>query len=141
MQEIMNIGDYRVVEIKEKKHLLKCVESESPIGNGCLGCSFVSQGKKPTCKMPYMCDTDKPNWNGCPVLLKSLMVLKDLGALNEEGLLPCPRCGSYPRIIDDDDGYFSFFHICTGDDDAMVKTESRLYHSRQECVNACNRRA
>lgn len=63
----------------------------------------------------------------------------ELGILNNEGLIPCSRCGSYPSIIEDN-GFFSFFHICTGDDDAMVKTESRMYGSRKECVDACNRR-
>ena len=58
-------------------------------------------------------------------------------------LKPCPFCGSKKVHLysDKDPSLHGFIHLCTIDDDAMVKIESRLFQSEVEAIKAWNRRA
>lgn len=57
-------------------------------------------------------------------------------------LKPCPFCGSKKvhMYSDEDPTLHGFIHLCTIDDDAMVKIESRLFSSEEEAIKAWNRR-
>ena len=65
--------------------------------------------------------------------------IKDLGILNDDGLLPCPFCGEYPTIKEEldehDERIYSVEHECT-----MCITTG-WNHDKQEVIDAWNRRA
>ena len=58
-------------------------------------------------------------------------------------LKPCPFCGSKKvhMYSDKDPTLHGFIHLCTIDNDVMVKIESRLFPSEEDAINAWNRRA
>ena len=63
---------------------------------------------------------------------------KDLGILNEDGLLPCPFCGEYPTIKEEldenDERIYAVEHECN-----MCITTG-WNHDKQEVIDAWNRR-
>lgn len=67
----------------------------------------------------------------------TLIEMKDLGILNEEGLLPCPFCGEYPKIIHPTENMpvVSIVHTRLGH-----RILLEFFSSKQEAIDAWNRR-
>lgn len=107
------LNEQWVEELDGKKHMLKAVECGE---HWCDGCCFnTGEGN---------CSWDSPKYcrNG------SEYRIKDLGILNEDGLLPCPFCGEYPgkRV---------------GNDTWKCGCEIGAIATWQEAIDAWNRRA
>lgn len=94
-QEFRKLGEQWVEEINGEMHMLKAVNYTE----GCNGCVFLRYDPDEF----YTCNRCRL---GCPV--DDEKIIKDLGVLNKEGLLPCPFCGEYPKIKYGVDG--SFWH-------------------------------
>ena len=91
-------------------------------GNTCHGCCYVDKWDD---------DCLNPN-QACPV--GKGVIVKDLGPVNEDGLLPCPFCGEYPNL--ENNGYF--WYCCTNDD---CLAEVGTGKTKQEAIDIWNRRA
>jgi len=118
------IGEQWVEEIDGKQHMLKAVDSTY----NCNGCA-------------YLCDNGKCSHESiieCPVY-RIDAIIRDLGPVNKEGLLPCPFCGDFPTIKEEldenDESIYSVEHEC----EAVVITTG-WNHDKQECIDAWNRR-
>ena len=126
------LGEQWIEVIDGKKHMLKAVlqpKQQSRLYNGndthpCFKCFF--QMDDYDCAYPsdkWVCDMQRG------------VIIKDLGILNENGVLPCPFCGSYPEL------FTTFWQNasaisctscgCTSDDE---------YKSLQQAIDAWNRR-
>lgn len=70
-------------------------------------------------------------------------IIKDLGILNDDGLLPCPFCGEYPVVENayegcgytPPDGYWRVY--CSNDNHEISVSSGKR---RQESIDAWNRR-
>ena len=109
-----------IEEIDGKKHMLKAVN----YSEGCNGCIFLRYDPDEF----YTCNRSRL---GCPV--DDGMIIKDLGILNEDGLLPCPFCEEYPNL--ENNGYF--WYCCTNDD---CLAEVGTGKTKQEAIDIWNRR-
>ena len=83
----------------ENGRMYKAVEGPKIVnglmeGNTCHGCCYVDKWDD---------DCLNPN-QACPV--GKGVIIKDLGPVNEEGLLGCPFCGAFPivRCIEEQEG-------------------------------------
>ena len=107
------LGEQWIEVIDGKKHMVKEVKSDNE-HVACPRCMF--SGGYGTCVYP---EDDCPVPNG--------YYIKDLGTLNEEGLLPCPFCGEYPgkRV---------------GNDNWKCGCEIGAIATMQQAIDAWNRR-
>jgi len=121
-----------------KMHLYKAVENPYET---CQGCTFGCE----SCDVCHYCLADGGK---CPVN-KIDMVIKDLGVLNEDGLLPC-SWGEYPEILfpDEPNGLDkckeTIFTICAYLEDEYGFTQKEEYaygRTEQEAIDNWNRRA
>ena len=124
-----NLGDQWVETIDGVEHMVKAVESVRDLPEmECGGCCFDVRDK---CLRVDSC----PGIN---------LIVKDLGILRD-GLLPCPFCGLYPTIheyrfknMHEDYLYYSIWHTCS--DAQRVAHTRNNYRTKQECIDAWNRR-
>ena len=77
------IGEQWIEVIDGKKHMLKAVPSVD-IG-ACTACDFEGQESKCAGFPNSVCGSNSDSF-----------IIKDLGILNNFGMLPCPFCGEYP---------------------------------------------
>ncbi len=125
------LNDQWVEVIDGQKHMVKETKSENS-KIVCPRCLF-SDGHG-TCNYP---EDDCPVQNG--------YYIKDLGVLNDDGLLPCPFCGEYPVIQNAYDG-------ANGADDSHGEWEvhcdadkhlafSGVFKTKLQAIEDWNRRA
>jgi hypothetical protein len=119
-----NLGEQWVEEIDEKKHMLKAVN----YSDGCNGCIFLRYDPDEF----YTCNRGGLS---CPV--DEGMIIKDLGILNEDGCLPCPFCGNYPKIIYPTE-YMPVVSIVHPGGEHRILLE--FFRNKQEAIDAWNRR-
>ena len=125
----MKLNDQREEIINGERHMVKCAERHSKTTHNCSGCFYNDHMGK----CLYGQD--------CPIADVEHGYIKDLGILNEKGLLPEERTGEYPSItkinrIDGSTAYQVFYsksflslHVSTG-----------FYPTLQEAKDAWNRR-
>ena len=77
------LNEQWVEEIDGKKHMLKAVQSD----HLCSGCAFSCTT---FCRDPLMSERD--------IDCSKMIIIKDLGVLNDDGCLPSPW-GGYPKIV------------------------------------------
>ena len=106
----------------ENGRMYKAVE-----GQGCENCWGCHWSDENSC-----CD----GMVKCPVNASETgLIVKDLGPVNEDGLLACPFCGSNLNIISCHDGFYA---RCCNNDCALGVTDS--FVEKQDLIDACNRR-
>ncbi len=113
------IGEQWVEVIDGKEHMVKAIEP-TDLCQGCLyngnGGGCWRSGFDDECEMG------------------SRFIIRDLGILNNYGMLPCPFCGEYPNL--ENNGYF--WYCCTNAD---CLAEVRTGKTKQEAIDIWNRRA
>lgn len=111
--------------IDREMHMYKaCEKSDAP----CIGC--CNQGKEEEC------------YNSQKDCGKGAVIIKDLGPVNEVGLLACPFCREFPKGVSKGTEYkndceisiFYIEHSCT-----VIQTTEFTY-SEQQSIDAWNRR-
>ena len=128
-------GEQWIEEIDGKRHMLKAVlqpKQRSHLYNGndthpCFKCFF--QMDDYDCAYPsdkWVCDMQRG------------VIIKDLGILNEDGCLPCPFCGEYPKIIHPTENMPVVSIVHTG---AGHRILLEFFSSEQEAIDEWNRRA
>jgi Lar family restriction alleviation protein len=114
------LGDQWIEIIDGQEHMVKAV---API-ELCKGCCF-------NCNQGGCC------WKGFDdCQMGSFFIIKNLGILNEDGLLPCPFCGEYP-VVQPENSRAGFGCHC----DKCKCAVSGLHESMQEVMDEWNRRA
>jgi Lar family restriction alleviation protein len=83
------LGEQWVEEIDGKKHMVKAVKQTNKC-SGCVFCTSIWCADHNQSERDFDCMT---------------MIIKDLGVLNEDGLLPCPFCGEYPESFNKGNEY------------------------------------
>ena len=110
------IGEQWVEEIDGIKHMYKAVEGP------CERCDISH-----TCNLSADCH------------IECGLIAKDLGILNDDGLLPCPFCGEYPALKEEldehDERIYAVEHECN------IDMTTGWNHDRQTVIDAWNRRA
>jgi len=124
------LGQQWIEVIDGKMHMLKAVEGPKIVnglmeGNTCHGCCYVDKWDD---------DCLNPN-QACPV--GKGVIIKDLGILNEDGCLPCPFCGEYPKIIHPTENMPVVSIVHTGVGHRILE----FFSSEQKAIDAWNRRA
>ena len=122
------LGEQWIEEIDGKRHMVKAVKQT----NKCSGCIFCTS---------YWCGNPIQNEREFDC---STMIIKDLGILNDDGLLPCPFCGEYPVVENayegfgytPPDGYWRVYHCSNDNHEISISSGKR----RQESIDAWNRR-
>ena len=119
------IGEQWIEVIDGKKHMLKAVPSVD-IG-ACTACDFEGQESKCAGFPNSVCGSNSDSF-----------IIKDLGVLNDDGLLPCPFCGEYPKIIHPTENMpvVSIMHTGVGH-----RILLEFFSSEQEAIDTWNRRA
>ena len=113
------LGEQWIEEIDGQKHMVKAV---API-ELCKGCFF-------NCNQGGCC------WKGFDnCQMGSFFIIKDLGSVNENGLLPCPFCGEYPTIKEldeNDERIYAVEHECN------IDMTTGWNHDKQTVIDAWN---
>jgi hypothetical protein len=131
------LGEQWVEVIDGKMHMLKAVEGV--LCNGCMYGSMSLFGNDSKRDF-HLCSFD----GECPVgagnrhnLQIPDTIVKDLGELNEDGLLPCPFCGEYPKIIYPTENMpvVSIVHL-----GGTHRVLLEFFRNEQEAIDAWNRR-
>ncbi len=122
------LGEQWIEEIDGKRHMVVEMKSDKEHG-GCQRCIF--NGGHGTCVYP---EDDCPVQNGHHI--------KDLGPVNEDGLLWCPFCKEFPKGVSKGTEYkndceISIFYI---EHSCKVIQTTEFAYSEQECIDAWNRR-
>jgi hypothetical protein len=116
------LGEQWIEEIDGKKHMVKAVKQTNKC-SGCVFCTSYWCGDHIQSEREFDCST---------------MIIKDLGILNEDGLLPCPFCKEYPELVEEsdenDEAIYTVEHECS------VLIEAGWWHDRQQAIDAWNRR-
>ena len=115
------LGEQWIEVIDDKRHLVMDAEA-SNTGHSCNGCEF--HGRYGTCNYP---EDDCPVQNG--------HYIKDLGIINENGVLPCPFCGEYPVFAQSE--YKNWELHCDAEKHIAF---SGVFPIKQEAIDAWNRR-
>ena len=111
------LGEQWVEKVSDgKEHMFKAVEGL------CEKCDISH-----TCNLSADCHMERG------------LIAKDLGILNDDGLLPCPFCGEYPTIKEEldenDERIYAVEHECN------IYMTTGWNHDRQTVIDACNRRS
>ena len=118
------LGEQWIEVIEGERHLVMEVKSDKEHA-ACPRCMF--NGRHGTCVYPE---------DDCPV--RNGHYIKDLGILNEDGCLPCPFCGEYPKIIHPTENMPVVSIVHTG---AGHRILLEFFSSEQEAIDEWNRRA
>ena len=124
------LNEQWVEELDGKRHMVKAIEP-TDLCQGCLyngnGGGCWRSGFDDDCEMG------------------SRFIIKDLGILNNFGMLPCPFCGEYPLVENAYEGVSGhntpdgFWRIsCFGKNHEMAFFSGK---TRQQAIDAWNRRA
>ena len=118
------LGDQWIEVIDGKRHMLKAVDNTY----NCNGCTFLGDSGK--CLHSSILE--------CPVY-RIDAVIKDLGILNEEGLIPCPFCWEYPtpkeELDEHDERIYAIEHECN------IDMTTGWDHDKRTVIDNWNRRA
>ena len=120
------LGEQWVEVIDGQEHMLKVVEKVSEKSYDCTGCIF--NGHNGTCRY---------HSQNCPSGEVEHGYIKDLGILNEDGCLPCPFCGGYPKIIHPTENMPVVSIVHTGLGHRILL---EFFSSEQQAIDAWNRR-
>ena len=129
------IGEQWIEEIEGVRHLLKVIGNEH--NATCMGCSFSYWND------PYEAVTCffEDEVGSCPVCQRGGFAVRDLGPVNEKGVLGCPFSGKYPHIenflsMEGKEESRVWCVVCAG----RVYACTKLYNTEQEAIDAWNRR-
>lgn len=131
------LGDQWIEIIDGQEHMLKVVDST----DNCNGCTFL--GDSGICLHSSILEFE------CPVYYIDA-IIKDLGILNEYGCLPCPFCGEYPMLFENENveekivhgvAHYAFTHEIVMTDEKDTDDVRHWFYTEQEAIDAWNRRA
>ncbi len=128
------LNDQWIETIDGEAHMVKAVE-----GSDCKGCAYGYRLVSFVPREDGDCE-EMVNEHECGArcpLSNCNLIIKDLGILNADGLLPCPFCGEYPKLAVQKSEW-------SGEKTAFIYHEHYpeiRWATEQECIDAWNRRA
>lgn len=138
-----HLNEQWIEVIDGKMHMLKAVKHHPY--SACGGCFFHDLNYE---KGDYDPDDIKCLRSECvsdgKMITGHYVIAKDLGVIDNNGLLPCPFCGEYPVVENayegcghtPPDGYWRVY--CSNDNHEISMSSGKR---RQESIDAWNRRA
>ena len=134
-RERYEVGDQYTEVMKDGKlHMLKVERS----GASCLGCCYMTDCPKDHNGSCCSRENHKPCEEKCSY--DPDFIIRDLGILNEDGLLACPFCGEFPTLKDELDENYESIYAIEHECEAVVITTG-WNHDKQQVKDAWNRRA